>query len=110
MSAPTPDTKTVQQLCQDWAEDHSCAQRLALSIGVSETEAFGDNYGAPSIICLLEMIKERVSQPMATHRRAAEWHGLTDAGLRLRLGELTAQEIRTVRAVLNAIVAEETAK
>ena len=40
--------------------------------------------------------------------RLREWHGLTDAGLRLRLGELTAQEIRTVRAVLNAIVADET--
>lgn len=45
--------------------------------------------------------------PAETHRRAVEWHGLTDADLRLRLGELTAQEIRTVRAVLNAIVAEE---
>lgn len=39
--------------------------------------------------------------------RLREWHGLTDDGLRLRLGELTAQEIRTVRAVLNAILAEE---
>lgn len=42
--------------------------------------------------------------PAETHRRAVEWHALTDAGLRLRLGEMTAQEIRTVRAVLNAIV------
>jgi hypothetical protein len=40
--------------------------------------------------------------------RLREWHGLTDAELRLRLGELTAQEIRTVRAVLNAILADET--
>jgi len=46
--------------------------------------------------------------PALTHRRAAEWHGLTDAGLRLRLGEMTAQEIRTVRAVLNAIMDENT--
>lgn len=35
--------------------------------------------------------------------RLREWLNLTDAGLRLRCGELTAQEIRTVRAVLNAI-------
>jgi hypothetical protein len=35
--------------------------------------------------------------------RLKEWAELTDAGLRLRLGELTAQEIRTVRAVLAAI-------
>lgn len=32
-----------------------------------------------------------------------EWLALTDAGLRLRCGEMTAQEIRTVRAVLKAI-------
>lgn len=100
---PDPAAKTIQHLCQDWAEDHSCAQRLVLSLGVPKTEVFGDNYGVPGIICLLEMIQERVAQPMATHRRAVEWHGLTDEGLRLRLGEMTAQEIRTVRAVLNAI-------
>lgn len=29
-------------------------------------------------------------------RRAAEWAQLTNAGLLLRLGEMTAQEIRTV--------------
>jgi hypothetical protein len=32
-----------------------------------------------------------------------EWANLTDDGLRLRCGELTAQEIRTVRAVLRAL-------
>lgn len=47
---------------------------------------------------------EEQPDPAETHRRAIEWHGLTDADLRLRLGELNAQEIRTVRAVLNAIV------
>lgn len=36
--------------------------------------------------------------------RLTEWHALSDAALRLRCGELTAQEIRTVRAVLSAIV------
>lgn len=34
---------------------------------------------------------------------AESWASLTDAGLRLRLGELTAQEIRNIRAVLAAI-------
>jgi hypothetical protein len=33
-----------------------------------------------------------------------EWYNLTDSGLRLRCGELTAQEVRTIRAVLNSIV------
>lgn len=36
--------------------------------------------------------------------RLQEWHGLTDAEMRLRCGEMTAQEIRTVRAVLNAVL------
>jgi hypothetical protein len=39
--------------------------------------------------------------------RALEWAALSNAGLRLRLGELTAEEIRTVRAVLKAIVGKD---
>jgi len=35
---------------------------------------------------------------------ALEWSSLSDSGLRLRCGEMTAQEIRTVRAVLNCIL------
>lgn len=35
--------------------------------------------------------------------RINEWRELSDDGLRLRCGEMTAQEIRTVRAVLNAL-------
>ena len=37
-------------------------------------------------------------------RKAVEWSELTDQSLRLRCGELTAQEIRTIRAVLGAIL------
>lgn len=36
-------------------------------------------------------------------KKIIDWRELSDAGLRLRLGEMTAQEIRTVRAVLNAL-------
>ena len=36
--------------------------------------------------------------------RAAIWHAKSDAALRLACGELTAQEIRSIRAVLRAIV------
>ena len=43
---------------------------------------------------------------LAIHWNRVEAFGeLSDSGLRLRCGELTAQEIRTVRAVLNAILA-----
>jgi len=39
-----------------------------------------------------------------TQRRVIDWRSQSDEGLRLRCGELTAQEIRTIRAVLNAIL------
>jgi hypothetical protein len=40
-------------------------------------------------------------------QRIKEWLNLTDSGLRLRCGELTAQEIRTVRSVLKSIIRNE---
>lgn len=52
---------------------------------------------------------KQFEQPIAQAFRLREWLNLTDAGLRLRCGELTAQEIRTVRAVLNAIAGANTA-
>jgi hypothetical protein len=36
-------------------------------------------------------------------KRLEHWRAMSDQELRLRCGEMTAQEIRTVRAVLNAI-------
>lgn len=52
-----------------------------------------------------EYSAEMLLQHLALHwNRAEEWHALTDAGLRLRCGELTAREIQAVRAVLNAIL------
>jgi len=40
---------------------------------------------------------------VAVFDRVQKWQALSDSGLRLKLGEATAQEIRTVRAVLNSI-------
>jgi hypothetical protein len=51
----------------------------------------------------IQKSKIKMAQWRETEDRLSEWLNLTDAGLRLRCGELTAQEIRTVRAVLNAI-------
>jgi hypothetical protein len=45
-----------------------------------------------------------MAKSMETHRAVIDWQTQSDAGLRLRCGELTAQEIRTVRAVLAAIL------
>lgn len=54
---------------------------------------------------------EMMLQHLSLHwNRAEEWGALSDAGLRLRCGELTAQEIRTVRAVINAILDNDKAE
>ena len=53
-----------------------------------------------------EYSAEMLLQHLAVHwNRVEAWGELSDSYLRLRCGELTAQEIRTVRAVLNAILA-----
>lgn len=45
-----------------------------------------------------------MAEYMETQRAVIDWQTQSDEGLRLRCGELTAQEIRTVRAVLAAIL------
>ena len=49
-----------------------------------------------------------MAESMQTQRRVIDWREQSDEGLRLRCGELTAQEIRTIRAVLNAILPPNT--
>lgn len=55
----------------------------------------------------INALKRERDEARETVARLQEWHALTAAGLRLRLGELTSQEIRTVRAVLNAVLTHE---
>jgi len=45
-----------------------------------------------------------MAESLQTQRRVIDWRGQSDEGLRLRCGELTVQEIRTIRVVLNAIL------
>jgi hypothetical protein len=45
-----------------------------------------------------------MAKAMETQRSVIDWQSQSDQGLRLRCGELTAQEIRTIRAILRAIV------
>lgn len=45
-----------------------------------------------------------MAESMQTQRRVIDWRDQSDDGLRLRCGELSAQEIRTIRAILNAIL------
>lgn len=45
-----------------------------------------------------------MSESVQTQRRVIDWRDQSAEGLRLRCGELNAQEIRTIRAVLNAIL------
>jgi len=52
---------------------------------------------------------ELLLQHLSLHwNRVEEWGALTNAGLRLRCGELTSQEIRIVRAVLKALLGHNT--
>jgi len=45
-----------------------------------------------------------MAESMQTQRRVIDWQLQSDEGLRLRCGEITSQEIRTIRAVLSAIL------
>lgn len=45
-----------------------------------------------------------------TARKVREWKELTDSGMRLRCGELSAQELRSIRAVLESILPAEGAR
>jgi hypothetical protein len=45
-----------------------------------------------------------MAESMQTQRRVIDWRDQSDEGLRLRCGELTSQEIRTIRAVLGDIL------
>lgn len=57
-------------------------------------EAYGPLYKAGGI---------RICNALLESEKLREWISLSDQALRLRCGEMTAQEVRTVRAVLRAI-------
>ena len=52
----------------------------------------------------LKLSSVEVDDMEAVHSRCWEWMHLSDSELRLRMGELTAQEIRTCRAMLRSII------
>jgi|GEM_PF-6561570 len=49
----------IKCLCEDWAEHHTAAQKLALDMGISKERVEGDSYAVPGIADLLDMIRER---------------------------------------------------
>ena len=53
---------------------------------------------------LIDRRQTLMAESMQTQRRVIDWKSQSDEGLRLRCGELTSQEIRTIRAVLTAIL------
>ena len=54
----------------------------------------------------LKSVKEENGKLREALRGVLYWHSQSDEGLRLHCGELTAQEIRTIRAVLNAVFSQ----
>jgi len=82
-------------------ENDSCAsacsateKRVALALGgMRESQLWG---GGGLIRATMECVK--------VANRVEEWLDMPADEMRLRCGEMTAQEIRTVRAVLNSIL------
>ena len=56
---------------------------------------------------LIDRQQTLMAESMQTQRRVIDWKSQSDEGLRLRCGELTSQEIRTIRAVLGDILPPE---
>jgi hypothetical protein len=52
----------------------------------------------------LKLSSVEVNEMEAVHSRCWEWLHMSNSELRLRMGELTAQEIRTCRAMLRSII------
>jgi len=55
----------------------------------------------------LKLSSVEVDDMEAMHSRCWEWLNMSDSELRLRMGELTAQEIRTCRAMLKSIIGSD---
>lgn len=85
--------KTIEDQTLEYAEAlNDIADILQLPTGVTSAEIVA--------ACRESLIAES----MQTQRRGIDWQLQSDEGLRLRCGELTAQEIRSIKAVLNAIL------
>jgi hypothetical protein len=85
--------KTIEDQTLEYAEAlNDIADILQLPTGVTSAEIVAT--------CRESLIAES----MQTQRRVIDWQLQSDEGLRLRCGELTAQEIRSIKAVLNAIL------
>jgi hypothetical protein len=52
----------IQNMCRDWAEDHTRLQEIALQCGVSQEEVDGDAHVVPDIVRLAEMAVERLKE------------------------------------------------
>lgn len=55
------DSETSQKmsLCMEWAEAHTYAQNVAMSLGYTKEQVEGDSYGVPGIETLIDMIAEK---------------------------------------------------
>lgn len=82
--------------------DASFAQQLEREIASLKKE--NAELRAEIAECACDCREALMAESMRTQRRVIDWRDQSDEGLRLRCGELSAQEIRTIRAVLNAIL------
>ena len=86
MNAPTPETK------------------YALSVILEE---HGELCEETAPLILVRLCKKLERERDELNERLIDWRDQSNEGLRLRCGELTSQEIRTIRAVLGDILPPE---
>lgn len=51
-----------KSLCEEWAEDHTHAQQVAMSLGYTKEQVEGDSFYVPGIKDLINMIAEKVKK------------------------------------------------
>ena len=74
----------------------------------AEHEGLIRGNAVPTKVVHANFTRELERELTELQRRVIDWWDQSDEGLRLRCGELTAQEIRTIRAVLTAILPPNT--
>jgi len=63
------DQDMIKALCLDWSEAHTYCQKVALNLGATDFEVYGDSYGVPGIEDLVDLIVRLGSKPAAHQSR-----------------------------------------
>ena len=95
----TPENQTKTDGCGSWPLATGSAPSFWSDMRDEDTKAFHAHVDP-----MLRKWECRVIEWHGTHARTKKLQRASDAELRLLCGELSAQEVRTIRAVLNFIL------